>query len=208
MESTNNKLSRFALWLIRLRWVGVLGIALVTFIASRILKISVREFSLYMVSAGFLGLNIMHILLLRRINRRAVENITPVLKNLIKIQISSDFIALTLMLHYSGGIENPFILFYIFHMVMASIILEPRESFLQVTFALMVLALLIFSESSGILPHYGLTGFVSHQLYQSKIYLLATGIIFTSTSYLVVYITNSIMIQSRRHEAAYMKANA
>jgi signal transduction histidine kinase len=92
-------------------------------------------------------------------------------------------------------------------MIMASIVLSPRESFLQVTFALILIGIMTFSEYAGLLPHFPLEGFISHDLYKNRIYLLVTGIIFVTTSYLVVYITNSIVIQSRRNEEAYLKAN-
>ena len=207
MDPKLNKLYRFAHWLITLRWMGVLCIFLVTFISSRILDIAIRDFSLYIVSVAFLLLNFMHYLWLKRIMQLEGRDTSRSLRLLINFQISTDFIALTIMLHFSGGIENPFIVYYIFHMIMASITLAPRESFLQVTFALILIGILSLFEYTGILPHYALEGFISHDLYQSEIYLLATGIIFVSTSYLVVYITNSIVLQSRRLEEAYSKAN-
>ena len=207
MDTKSNKLYRFALWLIRLRWLGVIGIFLVTFISSRVFEIAVREFSLYIVSSAFLLLNILHRLLLMKIMKMGDRDTARALRLLTNFQISTDFIALTIMLHFSGGIENPFLLYYIFHMIMASIVLSPRESFLQVTFALILIGILSLSELFGLLPHYALEGFVSHDLYHNGNYLLATGAIFISMSYVVVYITTSIVIQSRRHEEAYMKAN-
>ncbi|MCK4854767.1 MAG: hypothetical protein KAT31_10905, partial [Bacteroidales bacterium] len=121
----SNKLYRFALWLIRLRWLGVLGIVLVTFVSSRILEISVREHSLYIVSAAFLMLNILHRLWLMKIKRHKDRDPARPLRLLTNFQISTDFIVLTLLLHFSGGIENPFIVYFIFHMIMASIVLSP-----------------------------------------------------------------------------------
>ncbi|HEC43602.1 MAG TPA: hypothetical protein ENI20_12320 [Bacteroides sp.] len=207
MDPKNNRIYRFAFWLIQLRWLGVLCIILVTFISSRLLEISVREISLYILSACFLFLNILFYFWLRRILQRRDHDPAPWLRILTNTQIFADFLALTVMLHFSGGVENPFIIYYIFHMIMASIVLVPRESFIQVTLALLMIGILSLFEYSGILPHYALEGFVSHNLYQSEKYLMATGIIFMSTSYMVVYITTTIVKQSRRHEEAYTKAN-
>ena len=47
MDPKISRLYRFALWLIRLRWLGVICIIVVTFLASRILDVAVRERSLY-----------------------------------------------------------------------------------------------------------------------------------------------------------------
>ncbi len=207
MDPKSNKLYRFALWLIRLRWLGVLGIVLVTFVSSRILEISVRESCLYIVSAAFLMLNILHRLLLIRIKRRKDRDPAWPLRLLTNFQISTDFIVLTLLLHFSGGIENPFIVYFIFHMIMASIVLSPRESYLQASFAWSLVILLATLEYLSIIQHHPLNGFVTPGLFESRIYLFGTGLVFISTSFLVVYITNSIMMRSRRHEEAYLKAN-
>ena len=207
MDPKSNKLYRFTLWLIRLRWLGVLCIFLVTFVSSRVLEISVREYSLYIVSAVFLILNILHRLWLMKIMRSQDKDPTRPLRFLANFQISTDFIVLTLLLHFSGGIENPFIIYFIFHMVMASIVLSPRESYLQAGFAWSLVILLAILEYLGIIQHHPLEGFVTPGLFESRIYLFGTGLVFISTSFLVVYITNSIVKQSRRHEEAYLKAN-
>ncbi len=205
MKSRDNKLIQFSSWLIKLRWIGVICIILVTVFSSRILGISVKEFNLYAVSGVLLIFNLIYTLILKKIIH--LTNIDQNIKYLINFQISIDFVVLTIMLHYSGGIENPFIIYYIFHMIMASIILSSSESFLQVTFALVLIGLLTLSEYSGFLPHYSLNGFVSHELYKSELYLIGTGFIFVTTSYLVVYLTNRLAKQSREYEQAYLKAN-
>jgi signal transduction histidine kinase len=182
-------------------------IVLVTFVSSRILEITVREYSLYLTSAAFLLLNILNRLWLMRIMRRKDRDPARPLRLLTNFQISTDFVVLTLLLHFSGGIENPFIIYFIFHMIMASIVLSPRESYLQAGFAWSLVILLAIFEYLGIIQHHPLEGFVTPGLFESRIYLFGTGLVFITTSFLVVYITNSIVMQSRRHEQAYMKAN-
>jgi signal transduction histidine kinase len=207
MDPRSNKLYRFSLWLIRLRWLGVLCIVLVTFVSSRILEITVCEFSLYIVSAAFLLLNILYRLWLMRIKLYKDRDPTRPLRVFTNFQISLDFFVLTLLLHFSGGIENPFIVYFIFHMVMASIVLTPLESYLQASFAWSLVILLATLEYLSIIQHHPLEGFFTPGLFESRIYLFGTGLVFISTSFLVVYITNSIMMRSRRHEEAYLKAN-
>lgn len=207
MGSRDNKLFQFSFWLVRLRWIGVIGIILATAFSSRIMNISVKEFNLYAVSGVFLILNVVYTILFNRITKLSNSNQDLHVRYLINFQIAADFVILTVMLHYSGGIENPFIIYYIFHMIMASIILSSIESFMQVTFALVLIGLLTISEYSGFIPHYSLNGFVSHELYKSGLYLIGTGVIFVTTSYLVAYITNRLARQSREHEKAYLKAN-
>ena len=209
MAPQNNRLYGFARWLIGLRWLGGMSIVLVTFVSGRILKVGVREYSLYEVAGSFLLLNVIHYVLLLRTgwNRHRDKDVSRPLRWLINFQVSSDFLFLTLLLHFSGGIENPFLVYFLFHMIMASIVLSPLESYLQAGFAWTLVIMLALLEYLGIIPHHPLTGFGTVGLYQSGIYLLGTGFVFITTSFLVVYITNNIVTQSRRHEAAYMEAN-
>ena len=188
MDSKNIRLIQFAFWLIRLRWIGVIGIVVITFFSSRVMNISVREFNLYLISVVFLLLNLVYLILLKQILNKKSDNLVRIVKRLIIIQISTDLLVLTIMLHYSGGVENPFIIYYIFHMIIAGIILSPVESFLQTTFALLLVGMLTISEYSGIIPHHSLEGFVSLDLYKSEIYLIATGFIFITTSYGSVHV--------------------
>ena len=90
---------------------------------------------------------------------------------------------------------------------MASIVLTPLESYLQASFAWSLVILLATLEYLSIIQHHPLDGFFTPGLFESRIYLFGTGLVFISTSFLVVYITNSIMMRSRRHEEAYLKAN-
>ena len=86
--------------------------------------------------------------------------------------------------------------------------LSTKESFLQTSFALMLLGSMTFLEYSGIIQHFPLQGFITSNMYNNLTYLASTGFIFISTSYFVVYITRTIIKQSEKHEAAYLKANA
>ncbi len=70
------------------------------------------------------------------------------------LQILLDLVSLFGMLHYSGGLENPLVIFFMLHMVMATILLEPSGTVLvAIVITLFVFALGI-AEHLGILAHY------------------------------------------------------
>jgi signal transduction histidine kinase len=112
-----------------------------------------------------------------------------------------------MLLHYSGGIENPFIVYFVFHMAIASILLSVRESYLQATFAIGLLSLMALFEYKGIVPHYCLEGFVTADLHSNGLYVFGTIAVLASTFYLVVYMTSDISTQLRKQEEAYRQAN-
>ena len=56
------------------------------------------------------------------------------------IQIACDLLAIGVILHFSGGVENPVSLFFAFHMIIAGILLSPQMAYGQATLASVVYA--------------------------------------------------------------------
>jgi len=193
-------------WLIRLRWLAVIGILIATTFADRILKISIQQIPLYFIAIVLLLLNLVSLLALKYTTKNRMR--IKILKgeSIVKFQILTDLIILTCLLHYSGGVENPFIIYYIFHMIIASILLSPKTSYIITTIALTLIGALTLFEFYEILPHYSLQGFNDQNFYQNKVFLLGTGFIYITTSYLVVYMTVSVSTKLKQHEIAYTKA--
>ncbi len=204
----NLRIVRLAYWLIRLRWFAILGIFIAYYVAKHFLLITIEELPVYSIIAFLILLNVLSFSFLKYLQKSQVRKSLKNVKRIINFQISTDLIVLTVLLHYSGGVENPFIIYYIFHMIIGSIMLSTKESFFQTSFALMLLGSMTFLEYSGIIKHFPLQGFITSNMYNNLTYLASTGFIFISTSYFVVYITRNIIKQSEKHEAAYLKANA
>lgn len=70
------------------------------------------------------------------------------------MQILFDLLALFSLLHFTGGLENPFVIFFMLHMVMATILLEPLGTVLVAfTITAFVFALGL-TERLGLFEHY------------------------------------------------------
>ncbi len=195
------------LWLIRLRWIAIVGIIVATKFSSDILHITIREIPLYALAVVLFIFNLISFFGIKYIIRKEVSYRLINGKSILYFQIYSDLLILTCLLHFSGGVENPFIIYYIFHMIISSILLSPLECYIITSFILSFIGALAFLEYQGIIPHYNLEGFYTHSFYQNKIYLMGTGGIFITTSYMVVYMTTSISSKLRKQEEAYRKAN-
>jgi|WetSurMetagenome_2_1015567.scaffolds.fasta_scaffold08230_4 signal transduction histidine kinase len=204
----NLRIVRLAYWLIRLRWFAILGIFIAYYLAKHSLHITISDLPVYIIILLLILLNVLSISFLKYLQKSQIRKSLKNVKRIINFQISTDLIVLTVLLHYSGGVENPFIIYYIFHMIIGSIMLTTKESFVQTSFALLLLGSMTFLEYSGIIQHYPLQGFITSNMYNNLTYLACTGFIFISTSYFVVYITRTIIKQSEKHEAAYLLANA
>jgi len=209
MESVlqSKSLIQRAYWLVHLRWVAVAVLVCATFLASETLKVSLAVSALYTVAAAVAVYNFVLFDLLRYLVERAEHPSLRMLSRIITFQIGADFVILTVILHYSGGIENPFFFSFIFHVVIASTILSTLQSYLAATFAVAVFGTLTLLESFGVLAHYELVPFVSVDFFANRFYVLGTLFVFSATLYLVVYMTTSIMKQLRRQQEGFELVN-
>lgn len=70
-------------------------------------------------------------------------------------QMIVDLLFLTVLLRYLGGVENPMALFYLFHMLIAALLLRPLNALLQGVWALLLYGALTVGECTAwIQPHY------------------------------------------------------
>ncbi len=69
-------------------------------------------------------------------------------------QILLDLLALFALLHFAGGLTNPFVLFFLFHVVVAGTLLEARHTLGVACFTSALIFALGVLEKSGILAHY------------------------------------------------------
>ncbi len=203
-----NDLAQRARWLIRLRWLAAVSVAFATLGCARILGISLQEPALYGIALLLLAYNAVLVVLLNHLRRTPGARARGRIKRLIHFQISADLIILTGLLHFSGGVENPFAFFFVFHMIIASILLSFRESCLQATLAVLLFGSLVLFEQHDLIPHYCLHGFVKYCQYQEGRYVLGTFLVLAITLYLAVYMASHIAARLRRAERAQMQANA
>jgi hypothetical protein len=197
----------FAKWFVRIRWIALIILIISTYIVRYLLEISIQEFPIFILSAILFSLNIFHNLMLKRISRKGSTGIIHKIKKEIHFQIVSDLIILTLIIHYSGGIENPLILFYFFHMIIASSIFSTLTSYLYMIFTLILASLLALLECFSVIPHFPMEGFVNHDLYKDGLYVFGTGLVFTCTSVLIVSLSHMLIYRSIKSEETFVKTN-
>jgi signal transduction histidine kinase len=118
------------------------------------------------------------------------------------IQIMTDHFFLICLIYFAGGIENPFIFYFLFHAIIGGILLEKKYSYLQALFATSLFALLLFLEYTAVLPHQPLKIFsafrFSDELWNSEVYILCVFFALASTIFISVYFVTSIMDRLRK----------
>jgi len=203
----NIRLLKGAYWLIKLRWIAIVYVVIGTYISSNILAIALQDVALYVIATLLSIYNITVLVLLNRLKKVDKQISCKEVKRIINLQICVDLFLLTILIHFSGGIENPLVFYFIFHMIIASILLSTQESYLLATFAVFLFGILTFLEYSQLLLHYCLKGFVSNCLQQDRLYVFGTFFVFTTALYLAVYMANYITTRLKQAELAYRQAN-
>jgi GAF domain-containing protein len=210
-------------WQIQLRWFAALGVLVATWVASSILDIQLPPWPLYIVGLSILFYNALFQLYLerrfsypsrakssgyiysalfqfhlKRLEREATAT-AAIFDRFAKVQTSLDWLAMILLVHFSGGVESPLLFYFIFHLIIASILLSPLACYFFATLAALAVGALAILEYGGFIPHISL-GFISFPLYQNGLYIASVLFFFTTCLYISVYLATSVTINLRQKD--------
>ena len=188
-------------WLINLRWLAFVGVA-ATILIARAAFICRLPWDKLLISAFAIpSYNAVCFVAWRRASRPGTENIERTSAILANIQILCDLLVLGALMHFSGGVENLFGFYFVFHTVIAGTLLSKRAAFAQATLAVVIFFSIIFGEYSEWLPHYSSpVGLEFPGLHSSTIVVFAAIWVMTSLLYVTVYFATSIASQLRKRE--------
>lgn len=191
-------------WFIRLRWLAVLGIVTATIGAGVVLRAPIDPVGLVAVALGIAACNVAFAAWDRKLSAQGRAAIPlPTARLFAHVQIAADLVSLGVLLHFSGGVENPVASFFAFHMIIASTLLSREMAYAQATLASVIFASVVGLERYGLVGHVHLGLFTGPEFYQSNSVWL---IVLTeaATLYLLVYMATSISrrLREREQEAA------
>jgi signal transduction histidine kinase len=121
-------------------------------------------------------------------------------------QIIFDFISLLLIIYFTGGIESPLYAFYIFHVIIGSLILSGNIVRLMISIVLIISLSGALLEAKGIIPHYAISGLFATPLYNNYNYIISFFTVFGLSLFLSIYLANSVARQLYSREKALTKA--
>ncbi len=192
-------------WLVRLRWIAIAGVFFTVTVANLAGNMISHPTPLYVIAVLMVLYNAVLMVLYNfepRMYRKAPEQQRLMsIKRQACIHIILDLLSLIALIHFSGGVENPFIFYFIFHLIIASIILSKRVSYVLATLNTLLLSSLISLEYFRVLPHYHLNNFLPETLWHDPIYTFSVLFVFTSTLFFSVYLATTITQTAREREA-------
>jgi signal transduction histidine kinase len=203
----NEQFVKRAFWLVRLRWITACLLLGIVYITNKLFESMSHEIPLYAIGILLLLYNFLLYLALQFLVRRRSRALSSAINRIIILQITADLLILTGVIYYSGGIENPFFFYYVFHVIISSMLLSRSMSYFQASLAVVFFGLLLALEYFQIIGHRSITGFLEVHLFQKTYYVFAVFIAFSTTLYLVVYMTTSIVSQLRKQQTGYKLLN-
>ncbi|MBI5559789.1 MAG: HAMP domain-containing histidine kinase [Deltaproteobacteria bacterium] len=197
-------------WYINIRWVTAAFIAAAAVASRTFFNVLLPLQTILTIALAVALYNFVFSLHLGRIktSHAAAADLPKRAERFVMLQAASDLLALLFLIHYTGGIENPFAFYFIFHTVLSSLLLKKNASYLQALFAVLSVGILTLMEYFSFIPHHHMAGFIGAELYQNPKYALAFYIVFGSVIFLVTHITASISEKLRRKETELERANA
>jgi signal transduction histidine kinase len=183
-----------------MRWFAILGVIIVTVVARYAFGIVFTTLPVYIVCVFMALYNLVLTQQVRGLKKLPLHRVIPRVRQYTYIHILLDMFALTVILHFTGGIENPFMFFFVFHIVLASIGLNYRVVYLLSTIAIAFMTLMVVLEYTGVIDHINLQGFASPTLYQEGSYIVARLVTLALLLYCITYVTTAIAGELRKRQ--------
>ncbi|HEX3049950.1 MAG TPA: HAMP domain-containing sensor histidine kinase [Aggregatilineaceae bacterium] len=178
LRPTYEELSQNTRLLIRLRWVAGSGILLGVLLAQYVLQIDLPVGALLIVGCSVLGYNALLAFACQAHKLKTTEAAQRVALE----QIVLDWLAMAALLHFTGGITSPALIYFVIHAALSGTIMLPKLArSLSVLVIVLVGGLALF-ESQGWLPHVALADLgLDTALYKNMTYILAVLFFFGTT---------------------------
>ena len=150
---TPNSLRRKNLWLVNLRWVSSLALS-VFILVLFLFKLENYPFAALINTVVVLVVS--NSLLLFYLKNREPKYLRTE-ENIVLAQIVVDYLLLTTLIHFTGGVDSPFYFFYLFHIIIASVIFERKyPAFIIAGVSVILFSTLVMLEYWQIIEHFGI----------------------------------------------------
>ena len=180
------------LWFIQLRYLFVLLLAF--FIIGGELFLDFRLSTTQLIAISSVGLIILIYNLILQFVRRKVGCIIGKFNcmHLSLIQMISDLIALMILIYFTGTIDSPLYMFFIFQLIIGSMIIPGYLVYITAIFITAIFSLLVFLQHFGVIGSYLIPGlFDNPPVHHLHFVILFLGVFFSMLMF-SIYLTNKI----------------
>ncbi|GJQ63806.1 MAG: hypothetical protein SCALA702_28590 [Melioribacteraceae bacterium] len=185
-----NLVTRYNRWFINLRYFAV-ALLMGYLISLKVIPgVVLSDFQFYTILTVMFLIFSYNILFEHLIKNLTEENNHKTL-NYAFLQILQDIVALSIVVYVSGGLEAPIFMFFVFHMIIGSILLPGIIIYSIGASIIVIFSVFSFLEYQGVIPHHKIEGLFSLSLYDDLTFLIGSMFIFG------VMIISSILLTRR-----------
>lgn len=178
-------------WLVGLRWLAAAGVVVLSALCVQVLGFPIPLVPLQLLGGAIALYNVGFRWWLLSIRKREPGDHRRALTVCANTQISADLLALALVIHLTGGIESPLAFFFVFHMIIASMILSREAAYAQAVLVLALYGAVVLLEAADIIPHYHLGIGADPDMYRSLDAWPMFAVV-VATVAVVVYLTSTV----------------
>lgn len=202
----DRELSYRVRWLIKARWAALLLAIVLILLGNHWLKGILPMGALWATIVAIAIYNLLFWIVTSRLISHAApyESHLP----LMHMQIIADLLALTALLHFSGGLENPFSPYYVLIVVVGSVLTARPAGYIYAAIASALWIALLLMEATGVLPHHNLAGFRLATRYREPLHIASEAFVLVSANFGAALLSSSIMERLREGERQLYEANA
>jgi signal transduction histidine kinase len=188
------------LWFIKLRYAIVVMLSVFLFLTATVFKINYSETQLVaglIIIASILFYNVL-LHRLRKYVRFDVNRFNPLYLSL--FQMILDLVALLMLVYFTGGIESPLYMNFVFLVIIGSLILPGALVYTMAAVFVLSFTILTVFEHYQIIAHHSIDGLLNFPLYNNPQYVGAFLFTFAFMTFVSVYLTNGMARQLYKRE--------
>lgn len=191
--AASNDLIKNSARLIRMRWMAGLAVLIVIPINEYIVGIDLPTLPLYALGLFILAYNALFWWVLRTYGSRRTQLVAVG-------QVALDWVALTILVHLTGGVESLATHFFLFYILLAPILLPERSVPVFVASVILAVAGVIGLEAVGVLAHHRVRPSLPPNLHRDLRYIVAKLSFFTTVSLVTAALMIPIVHEFRERE--------
>jgi len=201
-------------WFVRLRWVFA-GVTLGALATERFVQPAIsRPWPVLAAVLGVAAVNVAWTWVAGQLRRQfaAPADQAAAIREgqiFVSAQIAVDLLLLTVILAFTGGVENPMAVFYLFHVAISGLLLRTWQAALQSAWAVVLYGVMGWLQMTGFwphwpfLPHVGAVG-----LYAQPYYVAIVVVVQALAVFGPLYFTDRIGKVLNLREDMLIRANA
>jgi signal transduction histidine kinase len=204
-EAYWNSINKYNKWFIQLRFGAIMGLFVMLLFTRLTNYIQLTDLQFIVIAFTALFILLYNIIFKSISDKSAGKGKFNELEFSL-IQMVLDIICLNILFYFTGGIETPFIFFYIFHMIIGSMILPLGLVYIIAGIIMAFLFSFSMMEYAGFIPHHEMYGLLRFNFYTNLPFICGYLAILGFVLFISILLTGKISQELYKRELELKKA--